>query len=505
MDVLGHDQRSEFHGPQHDYNYYDFGTRTWNWIDHANRMLSGVGVYGKRAGYGNVDVDPASGVALVGGHVFVDSPSIRPWLARDAAPGAGIFEYADSMDLGVTQWPPIAVGQDGRIDVFPCSDAYALSYSQVAPDSWPNFSPELTGMAPSPGFPTHGIAASKASSKVALVWEISANTPQDAYQMHSTDGGMTWDTPATLDPPDAYGGDTVTSDHLASLFPWYDRQDKFHVAANLMPMVNDTGRILPSQIWHYCRENSPQWSRVHVASVDPTHYINPITSNATLACRPSIGQDGDGNLFVAWEQFDTLNFEPTTSRARADIFGSKSTNGGLSWGPALKLTDAGTHSVRFPSIIDLAIDGDPDTVCVIYLVDSVAGFYVAAGTLPSEGPATPNPVVVQKVPADSFGTAVAEPKDVTWVALEAAAWPNPFDNSTRVSYAVPHRGRAALDIFDAVGRPVRTLVNGRGEPGRFSVIWDGRSQSGALVPAGVYVYRYALDSKQITGRLTLTR
>jgi hypothetical protein len=338
------------------------------------------------------------------------------------------------------------------------------------------------------------------SNKVSLVWEVSGNTPQDAYQMNSTDGGVTWDTPAQLALPVAYGGDTVTSCHITSLFPWYDRQDKFHIVANLMPMVNDTGYIIPSQIWHYCPDNSEQWSRIHVAPVDPANFIHALTGNATLACRPSIGQDDDGNLFVAWEQFDTLNYDPSTSRARADIWASGSKDNGLTWAEALKLTDAGTHSMRFPSIIDLAVEGAPDkdTVYIVYEDDSVSGFYVAAGTIPSEGPASPNLVVVQKVPADAL-VGVAEQPAATPVELIATAEPNPFRGRTVISYALPHAGRVVLEVFDLTGRSVAKLADGFMSAGRYSATLSAKS----LAP-GVYVTRLSLGGRSTTRKLVLT-
>jgi hypothetical protein len=491
------------------YNFYDYGTHAWNWID-ADYMQSGVNVFDKRAGYGDVDIDSA-GNAIVGGHV-VSGSNVVPRTARDAAPGAGIFEYADGEPvLGICQWPPIAVNRDGTINIFPMTAAYDMSYSNILPGNWPNFSTPLTGIVPSPGFCSHNIAASKVSGKVALVWEISTNTPEDAYVDYSTDGGASWGNgPTLLDLPMAFGADTVTSCYITSLFPWYDRQDRFHLVANFMPMINDTGYIFPAQIWHYCPDNDPQWSWIHTATVDPNNFLYAITSNASLACRPSIGQDDDGNLFVTWEQFDTLNYDPTTSRARADIWGSGSHDNGLTWGEGIKLAEAGTHSLRFPSIIDLAVDGgsDPDTVWVVYEDDSVSGFYVAAGTLPSEGPASPNPIVVHKIPMGDFpygSGAVAEQRSVMPVKLDAVATPNPFSRSTQLSYAVPQRGNVSLDIFDATGRNVRTLVSGRSEPGRFSVNWDGRSQSGASVSEGVYLYRYSLNGRHITGKLTVAR
>ncbi len=489
------------------YNYYEYASRTWIYADPGDFMAGGVNVFPKRAGFGNIDADPTSGVAVIGGHVAVGA-DIMPWLARDAAPGAGLWDYADSMGLGVCQWPPISVGQDGQINIFAITAAYDLIYGSIAPGNWPNWATPVTGFVPSPGFPTHNIAASKVSSKVALAWDVQGavgSGPEHGYVDFTTDGGATWDGPTLLDPPTAFGGDTLTSYHITSMFPWYDRQDRFHVVANLAPVTLDSIRGYPSQVWHYCPDNTPQWSLIHLATADSFASGVSLGYNAAFACRPNIGQDNDGNLFVVWEQFDPLNYEPATMDLRADIFASGSNDNGVSWGAALKLTDAGSYSMRFPSVIDLAVAGDPDTMFVIYEIDSIAGFYVSTTNSP-EGPATQNPAVVQKIPVDLvIPPGVAEQPGATPVRLDVVAKPNPFGRDTRLSYAVPHRGNVSLTIFDAAGRTVRTLASGRSEPGRFSAVWDGRSQSGALVPNGVYMYRYALDGKRMAGKLTLIR
>jgi len=482
------------------YNFYDFSARAWNWLD-PDHMQSGVNVFGKRAGYGNLDADPTTGNAVIGGHVAVGGGAdITPSVARDAAPGAGIFEYCDSTELGICQWPRTSVGQDGQIDIFPITAAYALSYSNIAAGNWPTFSTPVTGIVPSPGFPTHNIASSKVSSKVSLVWEISTDIPEDAYQSHSTDGGITWDSPSTLDPPVAFGNgsDSLTSFHISSLFPWYDAQDKFHVVCNLIPLVNDTGYIIPSQIWHYCPDNTEPWSRIHIAGCDPANLQAAVGYNASYACRPNIGQDNDGNLFVAWEQFDSANVEATTSRLRADIFASRSTDNGVTWGDGLKLTDAGTHSMRFPSIIDLAVDGgsDEDTVFILFEDDAISGFFVQ-----TEGPATPNPVLVLKIPGNQIPAAppaVAEQRPATSVRLDAAANPNPFGGRTQISYSLPRTGDVSLVVYDAAGRPVQTLASGRREAGRYTATWNAHD-----VAAGVYFYTLTSGKASITRKLIL--
>ena len=477
------------------YNFYDKTTHAWNWLGPDYMADDGVNVFDKRAGYGSLDVD-STGIAIVSAHVASGS-NVVPRLAKDAAPGAGIFTYVDGEPvLGVCQWLPLAVGQDGQINVFPITAAYQLSYSRIKADSSTFSSPILVN--PSPGFPTHNIAASKVSGKIALVWEISTDDPQDAYMQTSTDKGATWTSAAVLQPPSAFGTDTVTAYHITSLFPWYDGNDRLHIVTLLNPEVNDTVYIIPSQLWHYCPDNTPQWSRITIAGCAPANLQAAVGYNASYACRPTIGSGKNGDLFVAWEQFDSANVEATTSRLRADIFISGSPDNGVTWADtALKLTNAGTHSMRFPSIIDKAIDGGsgPDTVMVLYEDDSISGFFVQG-----EGPASRNPVVVQKITTSQI------PKGVPGVAehltvpvrLSTAAEPNPFGGRTRISYTLPRSGNVSLVVYDAAGRPVQTLASGRRDAGRYTAVWDAKSAAG-----GVYFFKLTCDKATVTKKLIL--
>jgi hypothetical protein len=56
-----------------------------------------------------------------------------------------------------------------------------------------------------------------------------------------------------------------------------------------------------------------------------------------------------------------------------------------------------------------------------------------------------------------------------------------------------------LEIFDLLGQKVRTLVNASQPADTYSVVWDGRSDAGIIVSAGVYLYRIA------AGRFEQTR
>lgn len=67
--------------------------------------------------------------------------------------------------------------------------------------------------------------------------------------------------------------------------------------------------------------------------------------------------------------------------------------------------------------------------------------------------------------------------------------PNPFNPATRIDYSVAEPGRVTLEVFDAAGRRVRTLVDAVQEAGANFSVWDGRDDRGVPVATGVYLYR----------------
>jgi len=373
------------------YNFYDNSLGEWIWPD-PYFMQSGVNVFPMRTGYGNVDID-TSGVAVISAH-HSTAGGFAPIVARDVDIGCGIFDYAYGEPvLDGYGWPCIGVDMSNY-----CQLAI-VDYATQGDLYWSRLTaPVYMG---SSSFPDHNIATSKVlgSNKVCITWvetPASGYKQEPGYYRESSDGGENWDSAVDIGFPPAFhpGSDTVPSFHVTSLFPFYDNDDRLNIVANVCPYVDDTTWSNPSEIWHYCPDNTPRWNRVHVAGCDPGNMQGSVGYNAAYACRPSVGQDDHGDLFVAWEQFDSVNVETTTSRLRADIWASGSTDGGLTWSTALKLTTPGTASCRFPSICDRLWQGD--SLAVLYQEDQCAGFFVQG-----EGAATENPIVVQKVPRDS--------------------------------------------------------------------------------------------------------
>ena len=73
-------------------------------------------------------------------------------------------------------------------------------------------------------------------------------------------------------------------------------------------------------------------------------------------------------------------------------------------------------------------------------------------------------------------------------------YPNPFNPSTTIDYALEDAAEVRFGIYSVSGQLVRALVSERQAARRDSVVWDGRDDAGRPVASGIYVGR--LDAGQ---------
>jgi hypothetical protein len=85
------------------------------------------------------------------------------------------------------------------------------------------------------------------------------------------------------------------------------------------------------------------------------------------------------------------------------------------------------------------------------------------------------------------------------------AFPNPFNPSTTIRFALPAAARASVRIYDAGGRLVRTLVDGDLGAAVHTVVWQGDDDAGRRVGSGVYFYRVRAGANEQTGPLALIK
>lgn len=91
----------------------------------------------------------------------------------------------------------------------------------------------------------------------------------------------------------------------------------------------------------------------------------------------------------------------------------------------------------------------------------------------------------------SYGptTSVTSQQSSVFTYQLAQNYPNPFNPTTTIQFSLPQRELVALKIFNALGKEMRTLVNGVMETGEHHVIFDATD-----LPSGVYFYQIKTTS-----------
>jgi len=79
-------------------------------------------------------------------------------------------------------------------------------------------------------------------------------------------------------------------------------------------------------------------------------------------------------------------------------------------------------------------------------------------------------------------------------------YPNPFNPQTVIKFTVPKNSHVKLDVFDALGKKVETLVDQNMNPGTFEVTWNAIAYS-----SGVYFYKIETEGFSETKRMILTK
>lgn len=79
-------------------------------------------------------------------------------------------------------------------------------------------------------------------------------------------------------------------------------------------------------------------------------------------------------------------------------------------------------------------------------------------------------------------------------------FPNPFNPSTTVTFAIPTKTYVTIMIFDVLGREVSTLVSEQLQPGNYTRQWNAINK-----PSGVYFYRLQTETTSETKKLLLLK
>ena len=87
----------------------------------------------------------------------------------------------------------------------------------------------------------------------------------------------------------------------------------------------------------------------------------------------------------------------------------------------------------------------------------------------------------------------------------AQNYPNPFNPETTIAYQIPQGGNVEIDIFNALGQKVRTLVRKNQPVGSYEVRWNGLNDLGQPVSSGIFLYRLKVRDRVDLKKMILIR
>lgn len=98
-----------------------------------------------------------------------------------------------------------------------------------------------------------------------------------------------------------------------------------------------------------------------------------------------------------------------------------------------------------------------------------------------------------------FGAYKLGPKNIVVPEKSVLAqnYPNPFNPSTTIEYDIGFQDglsqQVVFEVYNIRGQVVRTLVDQRMEPGRYSIVWNALDNYGRQVSSGIYLARLMTD------------
>jgi len=313
----------------------------------------------------------------------------------------------------------------------------------------------------------------------------------------------------------------------ASYWPAY----LFHFQAEIVYMADGTWEL------RYVADlpGTDPWTGTPVPWTDPDTvyaWLDISTSNIDIAFHENIqhqavNKDNDwmvqvwacGTELLKAENPEVDYPDPTDPNylGHPIIYVAASNDNGATWSYPIELTDIYSDEFDFsdqitvypyiaPQIIDLG-DGWGQ-IYMYYFDDNDYGSYIQ-----NQGPPTGGTITYMSIKID-FNTivphhppSIGDEPEVVLPEFIVSNYPNPFANSTTISFTLPNNVRdAEVKIYNTRGQLVRTLTPSQAsEPTQWEAVWDGRDMQGNSVASGIYFYKVETSLGTGSGKMLLMR
>lgn len=225
--------------------------------------------------------------------------------------------------------------------------------------------------------------------------------------------------------------------------------------------------------------------KINYSHTHPDHYIPlPLTYGKTWQSVETDTMDwGDEGTYIYKVHYDNV----------VDAYGT------------VKLPAGTVECLRFRS--DCMDVSNPDTVCYVeYTWVAKNNIYVAKAIGPYNNT---NPDFTEASYFERFKS-IQLPSGVSPRSAEIPSgytlknnYPNPFNPSTAIEYAIPNSEYVRLDIYNTSGQRIKTLQAGFQMAGQYKTTWNGTDESGSSVSTGIYIYRLKTQTTMQSKRMVL--
>lgn len=354
------------------------------------------------------------------------------------------------------------------------------------------------------------LAADQTGNNLLAVWykDTTTGVANTGLAMSlSTNGGTSWSVPGFIQKyrkiNDVVGGDTVT--------PWFGIDAAFKPGSTNYGVVWST--LYPNASGgNYFATNtntkilfySPDINGGKPTIVAGNQNLNILSDTSLFnnqasksqvgvlpVSHPTIGYSADGSrIYVAFsgyqsgDSLDGFSFN--------DIWYTYSDNGGLTWATPKNLTNTHTDDELYPTI---SLTGNTNTQFHIHY-QSTKG--------PGSSSFTDNTPVYRVYQCYQKVTIVGVNNISTTVPEKFSLkqnFPNPFNPTTSIRFDIAKSSRMNLNVYDAAGKLVQTLINNEVVPtGTNEVVFDAGKLS-----SGIYFYTLSSDNFKETKKMMLIK
>ena len=85
-------------------------------------------------------------------------------------------------------------------------------------------------------------------------------------------------------------------------------------------------------------------------------------------------------------------------------------------------------------------------------------------------------------------------------------YPNPFNLQTQIQFVLAQNSEVSVKVFNILGREVKTLIDNKSmSAGPQIAVWDGKDNSGNVVPSGMYLYKVQAGNSVLTKKMSLLK